>query len=294
VPAAAPISHRFLAPSGLELAVHDWGGRGDPVLLAHPTGFHGRVWAPVAAGLVASGRRVWSFDFRGHGDSDPSPNATYRWEEFAADALAVTHHLSLAGDPQLLAAGHSKGGASLLWGARHEPGVYPRIWAFEPIIMPAELASAVNGDNPLSAGARRRRAQWASRDEARRSYAAKPPLAVLTPAALDAYVDYGMRDLADGTVELKCRPEHEATIYAMGASLGLYPELTGVACPVLVACGETTDAITPAFAAKIVEQLPHATLEVWRDRGHFGPLEDPEQAVASMLRFAAATADAGA
>ena len=284
------MSHRFLAPSGLELAVHDWGGHGDPVLLAHPTGFHGRVWAPVAAGLVAAGRRVWSFDYRGHGDSDPSPDATYRWEEFAADVLAVTHHLGLAGDPRLLAAGHSKGGASLLWGARHETGVYPRIWAFEPIIMPVEVAGAINGDNPLSAGARRRRAQWTSRDEARRSYASKPPLAVLTPGALDAYVDYGMRDLPDGTVELKCRPEHEATIYAMGASLGLYAELTGVACPVLVACGETTDAITPAFAAKIVEQLPDATLEVWSGRGHFGPLEDPEQAVTSMLRFAAATA----
>ncbi len=39
-----------------------------------------------------------------------------------------------------------------------------------------------------------------------------------------------------------------------------------------------------------MEQLPHATLEVWTGRGHFGPLEDPGQAVVSLLRFDAATA----
>ena len=40
--------------------------RGAPrILLAHPTGFHGRVWAPVAERLVAAGRHVWSLDFRG-------------------------------------------------------------------------------------------------------------------------------------------------------------------------------------------------------------------------------------
>jgi pimeloyl-ACP methyl ester carboxylesterase len=285
VPANVPISHRFPAPSGLSLAVHDWGGDGDPVLLAHPTGFHGLAWAPVAHGLTAAGRHVWSFDHRGHGDSDPSPGAAFRWEEFAEDALAVTHHLDLAGDPRLLAAGHSKGGASLLWGARYEPGVYARIWAFEPIVVPEHVPA----EGPLSTGARRRRATWASRDEAVASYASKRPLNVLAPAALRAYVDYGMRDLPDGTVELKCRPEDEATIYMMGASLGLYDELDRIECPVLIACGETTDAITPAFAQNLVEQLPHATLEVWDGRGHFGPLEDPDRAVTSMLGFVAAT-----
>ena len=286
-----PISHRFLGSSGVNLAMHDWGGAGDPVLLAHPTGFHGRVWAPVAERLVAAGRKVWSFDFRGHGDSDRSPDGQYRWEEFARDALAVTDHLELAGVPELLAVGHSKGGASLLWGAVHAPGTYPRIWSFEPIIVPVQAPILAGADNPLSAGARRRRDQWPSRAEALASYASKPPLNSLSPDALAAYVEYGTRDRADGTVELKCRPEDEANMYMMGASLGLFPDLGRVAVPVLVACGETTTSITPEFAAAIAEQLPSSTLEVWSGRGHFGPLEDPDQAVESMLRFARSTTD---
>ena len=195
--------------------------------------------------------------------------------------------------PELLAVGHSKGGASLLWGAVHEPGMYPRIWCFEPIVVPVQGADARRADNPLSAGARRRRAQWPSRADAIASYGSKPPLNLLHPDALEAYVDYGMRDLPDGTVELKCRPEDEATMYMMGASLGLLPgPRPGRRARCWSRAARTTTSITPEFAAAIVDRLPHATLEVWGDRGHFGPLEDPEQAVASMLRFAGeSTAD---
>lgn len=289
MPLTAPISERIETPSGVGIVVHDWGGHGDPVLLAHPTGFHGRVWAPIASKLVRAGRHVWSFDFRGHGDSDPSPNGEYRWQEFADDALAVTRHLGLVGSRRLIASGHSKGGAALLWASVIEPGVYPRVWTYEPVIVPEEAAVLAATDNPLSAGARRRRDEWASREEALESYASKPPLNALAPASLAAYVDYGLRERPDGTLELKCRPENEATMYTMGASLGLFPRLSAIDCPVLVACGETSQSITPERAEQIVARLPHATLEVWEDRGHFGPLEDPDHGAESMLQFGLAT-----
>lgn len=281
----ARTSHSFVAPSGLSLAVHDWGGAGDPVLLAHPTGFHGVAWQPIAERLVAQGRHAWSFDFRGHGDSDPSPDGTYSWDGFADDAQAVLEHLGLLGDARLLAAGHSKGAASLLMVAARRPRALARIWAYEPIVFPSYDPALQDPDNAMSAAARRRRAIWPSRDAAFDSYGARFPLDALAPDSLRAYVDHGMRDLADGWVELKCRPEHEATMYTMGVVNGLYARLHEIECPVLVACGETSVAIPPSFAELIVERLPHGTLEVWPDRGHFGPLEDPGAAVVSMLNF---------
>lgn len=277
----------FVSPSGLTLAVHDWGGTGAPVLLAHPTGFHGVVWRPVAERLVAAGRRVWSFDFRGHGDSDPSPDGRYSWHEFADDADAVLDHLGLRGDPDLLVCGHSKGGAALLLVAHRDPTAFPRLWAFEPIVFPFEDTDVEpDPDNPMASAARRRRAVWDSRDEVFASYSARPPLNALTADALHAYVDYGFRDLPDGTVELKCHPEHEAAVFTMGIANGVYGVLEHVAVPVLVACGTDTDAITPKFAERIVARLPQGTLEVWDGLGHFGPIEDPDRAVASMLRSA--------
>jgi pimeloyl-ACP methyl ester carboxylesterase len=280
------VQHSFVAPSGLSLAVHDWGGTGDSVLLAHPTGFHGVAWQPVAERLVAHGRRVWSFDFRGHGDSDPSPDGTYSWDGFADDARAVLDHLDLRDDPRLVAVGHSKGATSLMTVGWRTPGTVARIWAFEPIVFPRYDASLQDPDNPMSASARRRRAVWASRDEAIASYGSKYPLDVLTDEALHAYVDYGMRDRPDGTVELKCGPEHEATIYTMGVVNGLWDRLPELACPVLVAAGETSTAIPPSLAARITERLPHGRLELWPGHGHFGPMEDPDRAVASILDFA--------
>ncbi len=281
-------SHRFAAPSGLSLAVHDWGGTGDPVLLSHPTGFHGVVWQPIAERLVDRGYRVWSFDFRGHGDSDSTPDGTYSWDGFADDAQAVLEHLDLLGNPRLFAAGHSKGATSLMTVAWRLPEAIPRIWAYEPIVFPQYDAALQDPDNPMSAAARRRRATWPSRDEAIASYGSRPPLSVLTPEALHAYVDYGMRDRDDGTVELKCLPEHEASIYTMGVVNGLWDRLPEVACPVLVAAGETSTAIPPHLATMIVERLARGRLELWPGRGHFGPMEDPDAAVASMLDFAAA------
>ena len=279
--------HSFVAPSGLTLAVHDWGGAGDPVLLSHPTGFHGVAWQPVAEGLVAHGRRVWSFDFRGHGDSDPAPDRSYSWDGFADDAEAVLEHLGLLGDPRLVAVGHSKGATSLMTVAWRQCSAIARIWAFEPIVFPTYDPALQDPDNPMSASARRRRATWPSRAEAIASYGTRPPLEALTEDALHAYVDYGMRDRADGTVELKCRPEHEATIYTMGVVNGLFERLTELTCPVLIAVGETSTAIPPSLAGQVAALIPDAALEIWSGRGHFGPLEDPDAAITSILDFAA-------
>src|SRR5260221_7699854 len=140
-----PRTYTIPGPAGA-LAVHDWNDaprnrNGTPILLAHPTGFHGRIWGPVAERLEAAGHRVWSLDFRGHGDSDAPVTATddYSWDGFASDALAVVDHLGIAGDGALLACGHSKGATALLLGEARVPGTFQRIWAFEPIMFPAEL-----------------------------------------------------------------------------------------------------------------------------------------------------------
>jgi pimeloyl-ACP methyl ester carboxylesterase len=167
------------------------------------------------------------------------------------------------------------------------PDAIPRIWAFEPIVFPRYDASLQDPDNPMSAAARRRRAIWPSRADAFASYGARPPLDVLTEASLHAYVDYGMRDLPDGTVTLKCTPEHEASIYTMGVVNGLWDRLPELRTPVLVVTGATSTAIPPTLAEQIVERLPDGHLEVWSGRGHFGPLEDPDAARRSILDFAA-------
>jgi len=283
-----PVPETTLVATGsASIAVHSWGGDGPPVLLAHATGFHGRIWAPVAARLVAAGRRVWSFDFRGHGDSECPQGDDYSWHGFADDVRAVAEHLDLAGDPALVAAGHSKGGAALVLSEAARPGTYARLWLYEPVVLPVDDPMPPMPDNPLAKSARRRRNEWHSIEEALAVYSSKPPLDAMTPESLRAYVDYAFQDRGDGVFALKCTPETEAQVYVMSGAHGAYARLPLVACPTLVVVGEKTTSIDASIGRQLVERLAEGSLEIMRDCGHFGPQQDPEATAASIIRFSA-------
>jgi pimeloyl-ACP methyl ester carboxylesterase len=268
------------------IALHDYApdSTRTPVLLAHATGFHGRCFDPVAAAL-ADEWHCWSVDFRGYGDSTLSDDWTVRWSAYGDDALVAVRHAA-SGKP-VVAAGHSMGAAALAMAALREPQLFSALILYEPIIFPAEYRLH-DGPNPLAEGARRRRTTFPSRDEAFANYAAKPPLNVFHPDALRAYVEFGFRD-DDGTVTLKCRPEHEARTYESGAIHETWDRLGELSVPVWFVSGEPS-AIPPAslvrpLAAHVSRtSSTRCTLVEWADLGHFGPMQDP-------VRFAALIAD---
>ena len=191
--------------------MHDWGGDGAPVLLAHPTGFHGRVWAPVAERLVARGPHASGRSTSAATATATRPTSDYSWHGFADDVLAVAEHLGVAGDPDAPRVrpleGRRGARARRAEAARH----VPRIWAYEPIIFPTrDRAAAAARTSPWRARRASAATSGTSIDEAFAAYASKPPLNVMTRESLRAYVDYGLRDRGDGVFELKCRPEVEA------------------------------------------------------------------------------------
>jgi pimeloyl-ACP methyl ester carboxylesterase len=251
------------------VVVHDLGGDGPPLLLCHATGFHGRVWQPVADRLPH--RHCLAPDLRGHGDTPPPASGDQAWNGFADDVLAVIDALGLT---NVLAAGHSKGAAALLLAEQARPGTFAGLYVYEPVVFPSTAFRGMQ--NPLAAGAARRRATFPSFDAAYDNFAGKPPLDRLDPDALRAYVRHGFRAQPDGTVALKCRPEIEAATYSMGARHGAFERLGEVRCPVTVARGAHDEGFSPAnVAAEVAAALPHGRLEDHPDLGHFGPLEDP-------------------
>jgi pimeloyl-ACP methyl ester carboxylesterase len=274
---------RVTTPDGNEVAVHDLGGEGPVLLLAHATGFHGWVWAPVAATL-ASAFHCIAFDERGHGDSDPAPGGDYDWNGFATDALAVIDGLGLAERGPLVAAGHSCGGALLFLAEQRRPGTFARLWTYEPVMVPLEglPTLAEPGVNPLAAGARKRRPVFASRQAAYDNYASKPPFDGLAPEALRAYVEHGFVEQPDGSVRLKCEPENEARTYEHGMHHDAFLHLPEVTTPTTVVCGALTDAFPEPVIRTIADRLPTGRAEVMDGLGHFGPLQDPAAIAASI------------
>lgn len=267
---------RVPSSDGVELTVHDLGGDGPPLLLAHATGFHGRVWEPLAAQL--SGFHRWSVDLRAHGDSDAPDDRPLEWYGFADDILSVIDALQLE---RPFGVGHSKGAASLLLAEQARPGTFRALYLFEPVVVPSDFVTNRNPDNPLSNGARRRRDTFDSFDAAFDNYASKPPFNSLHPEVLRVYVDHGFAQNADGTVSLKCLPENEAEVYAHGMSHHAFASLHEVSCPVTIAVGRE-DSVPARFGRPIAEALPHGTLASFPELAHFGPLEDPATIAASI------------
>ncbi len=267
---------------GVVVTVHDLGGAdgSPPLLFAHATGFHATVWGPLAE-LVSERFRCFALDFRAHGTSN-RPIGPIEWTGMGEDVVAVVDALGLRG---CVAVGHSMGGAALLMTEEDSPGTFRAIAAFEPIAFPPDPARDP-ANNPLSAGARRRRADFASYDEAYANFAGKPPLNALTPAALRAYVEHGFAPTAEGGITLRCRPDDEADVYQGSGAHRTFERLTLVTCPVLVMAGGDDGDVGPGrIAPEIADRLPRGRLVRLPSVGHFGPLEDPPLVASVVLAF---------
>jgi pimeloyl-ACP methyl ester carboxylesterase len=256
---------------GVVLALWDLGGDGPPLLLAHATMFCGHLWGPIVRRLADF--HCYALDFRAHGHSRTPKGADLTWPSMAQDVLAVIDHLGLAG---VRAAGHSMGAACLLLAEMARPGTFARLWCYDPVVRPAD--ALVDGAGPgttLSAGARRRRAVFPSRQAAYENFATKPPLDTAQPEALEAYVTWGFEELPDGTVRLRCAPEREAEIYDHGGDHGAFERLDEVACPVTIAHGYPEPERPSMWAPQVVSRLPQGREVAFPELSHFGPLEDP-------------------
>ncbi len=278
---------------GVQLARYDYSPDSAklPVLLSHATGFHGRVLDPVVEHLHNS-YQCYSFDYRGHGDSGLPSDWKANWSGYGDDALAVARAIAAAQTSvvPIIGAGHSMGGSALVMAALRAPELFRALVLFEPIIFPPQARAGAHDSgipSPLADGARRRRGTFASFDEAIANYSSKPPLNVMHPDALRAYVLHGFTAQPDGSVMIKCSPEHEARTYEMGALHDTWSDLSKLRVPVWLVSGVVQPLTPGAIAALIANESPRSSLVQWDDLGHFGPMQDP-------LRFAQLIADVDA
>ena len=274
-------SEGFVETNGVRLHYLDWGGAGPAAVMLHATGFLARLWEPIAEELC--GRyHVYAYDSRGHGDSD-KPASGYSWDHFAADLRGFLDALALR---DVLAIGHSGGGAAVAHLAGTAPEYVSAAVLIEPIISPP-MTNRVSDERrkQMSSSAAGRRMVWASREALIRSYRKRPTFAHWREDVLRLYADHGTFRREDGQLELKCPGRIESQVYENSFSLDAWSRLPDIRCPCLVIRGEHTERQLGLAAEAAAGRIPDARLITLADAGHLAPMERPQAVLDEIMSF---------
>jgi pimeloyl-ACP methyl ester carboxylesterase len=283
------ISNTGNSGGNITISGWDFGGEGELALLQHANGMCAAMWASVAQ-LLTPHYHVIALDARGHGDSEHLcvPD-DYAWSTFVDDMQQVAALiLQETGQSQIgLGLGSSYGGIVIAGTEAKFKGLFKRIVMLDPPIHATpELVEQMGIDFATDGSTQRqglveqtlkRKSIWPDRDTARTAWRNKPLFAAWHADGFSLYLDEGMRDRADGQVELKCDPTVEAHIFATTGSLGLLDYAPHVSVPVELV--HAVNGFFPSeFASHIAATFPNCQLSNL-DGGHMLPLEVPQAVV---------------
>lgn len=272
-----------------------FGAEGPPDLVfLHATGFNALTYRHLLAPL---GRdfRVVALDLRGHGGSKlpADPAAMHTWRVYPRDFLSLLPALLQGGPPPVLA-GHSMGGATVLTATAAKPGIADRLVLLDPVLAPIDAvrrAQQVRGlaqripRLPIAQGAARRRASFASKQEAMEAYRGRAIFASWADPFVDDYVEDGFVADPHNGVTLACAPEWEAATFA-GLRHYAAALLARVKCPVSILKPEREAAVR-VDEALLRRFKPDVEIETVPGTSHFLPMEQPDL-VRDRLRAALA------
>lgn len=278
-----------------ELAVIEWPGEGDPILLLHATGFHKRCWNEVV--LRLPGQHVFAVDLRYHGSS--GSEGQVNWRTMAQDICQLLEKLDLQ---NIVGVGHSMGGQLLARAAAQHPERFRHLVLIDPVIMaPQRHASLANlradfaaSDHPVS----RRRNQWRDAQEMYERFRERAPFDTWQPAVLKDYCDYALRPHDEEEwQQLACDPINEAAIYMHNEDGdSIYQELKLISTPVTLLRAPSGDGKVPDFTMsptwpELANALPDCEDVYLPQLNHFIPMQDPELVAQYILAAYTANAD---
>ncbi|MCB1705072.1 MAG: alpha/beta hydrolase [Halioglobus sp.] len=272
---------------GMSMAVMEWQGDGDPILLLHATGFHSRCWNQVVRQLP--GRHIYAADLRFHGASDShgSPD----WGLMTRDICQLIKKLGLN---RLIGVGHSIGGHLVARAAARMPDCFRHLILIDPVIMSPERYAAFKAvagtlhasDHPVS----RRKNTWQGASEMFERFKGRAPFNTWQPEVLRDYCDYALLPTdANAEYQLACDPINEAGIYLNQEGNDIIlQELPNIVTPVtlLRAAPGDEDAFdlssSPTWPG-LAAALPHCREIYLPQMNHFIPMQAPEL-VATYIR----------
>jgi pimeloyl-ACP methyl ester carboxylesterase len=260
---------------------------GDPqrpldILFLHANGFNASTYRSILAPLAPT-LRILAIDMRGHGHTTlPTNQEGQSWQIYADDVIRVL--AALQETPRILA-GHSMGGATALLTAPLLP-YRPNLVMIDPVVTAPEIYQNATGapewHQPMAQAALRRKATFATTEEAFAAYRGRGAFTTWPDTTLRDYLQDGLTPNPDGSVTLSCAPAWEAANFACYGISTPYPGFQAAAS-VHILKAQTGSV---CYATPTQPGLQTHTFETIPATTHFLPMERPD-IVQKSLRAAA-------
>ena len=284
------------------------------VVCFHGNGFNKESWTPLVRRLQSmcrgdatkfggQPRQVVCVDFQGHGQSKrKGKDYLDGMRGVGNDVVEVLDHVlngPNAPDRVVIVA-HSMGGHGTLLALSTGPrALVDRVLTavvFEPVVVdpspqlpPGELKAQTS---TFSEGARKRRANFRSVDEARSSYRGRGVFASFPDESLEAYLSGAFRPSESGGVELACSPDTEAGNFRNRGDL-IWPHLPDVLTPIVVVAGGKSKHISTATLRRVAATLPRAKFAFVPEALHCLHVELPDMSANLVWQHIRDTVDVG-
>jgi pimeloyl-ACP methyl ester carboxylesterase len=258
------------------------------LIFLHANGFCASAYRNLLSGLCEqTGRTIVALDLRGHGRSQlpDNPDKQDSWNSHAGD---IAEALSLIAPRGAVLAGHSMGATSGLLATALVPHLVNGLCLFDPVLAPrafylyAKLPWVFDNWRrhfPMARNAAKRRAIFASREEAVAAYTGRGAFKSWPATTIADYCEDGFTDTPDGNVTLSCAPAFEAACFA-GQRHDPFKAMRAISGPARLlraGRGSTT-------AALVIPKLERCAIsvETIAATSHFLPMERPDICQAAM------------
>ncbi len=262
-----------VAVDGIRLALADWGGAGQPLVLLHSLAAHLHWW-DWAAPCWTPRHRVVALDFRGHGASAHVAPPAYGFDDHAHDVEGALAALGLG---RVVLVGHSMGGYVGAVVAARRP----------ELVEALVIADMLSSWSPEQAAAAERQlarppAEHAGPAEAAARFKLQPPETTAAPEMLRHLGERGVKEVAPGRWGLA----FDRGVFGH-PPVDPWPVLPGIRCPTLVIHGEGSRVMNRAEAGRVAAAIPRASVVTLAGAYHHLVLDAPAPFAAAVDHFIA-------
>ena len=269
--------------------------KNNPIIFFHATGLNAATYLNLLTKIYDNfdgERSIYAFDQRGHGlsEAEADHKKLKSWRQFSKEAITF---LNALGHESVELMGHSMGGIVASEIASQLKLKVNNLIMLEPVLYyaPKEVTklkikkflqfSDFSASNK-SSGARQRRNNFASFDEAVEHFTGRAMFISWPEESIKSYLKGGLVK-REGSFFLSCDPAWEAKTFET-VTFDTYRFLKKVTCPVLIIRGDKETSTFTDEAKKALSKKNNILIEEYNGT-HFLPIENVELVSSRVVDF---------